>query len=131
MISKYDLIYISFYEKKSNLYKIYSYTLNGIKVSSFGSVEKIVKCFIDEKINIVFNNNNGLSFYLYTFDEVCSKFFCDFTKDLKAFKIKIISCQYYPQNKKYLMICSGNKAYFFYNDKNFIWFILFSLFCTI
>ena len=70
LVSKYDLIYISFYEKKSKHYKIYCYTLNGIKVSSYDSVEKIVKCFIDEKINVVFNNNNGLSFYLYTFDEV-------------------------------------------------------------
>ena len=120
LVSKYDLIYISYYEKKSELYKVYCYTLNGMKVSFYDSTEKIVKCFVDEKINIVFWNNNGLSFHLYTFDEICNNFFCDFTDDLKAFTIKINFCQYYPQNKKYLMICSDNKASFFNNDKYFI-----------
>ena len=120
LVSKYDLIYISCYEKKTKNYQVYSYTLNGIKVSLYESPEKIIKCFVDEKVNIVFKNNNGLSFYLYTFDEIFSNFYCDFTDDFQAFTIKINNCQYYPQNKKYLMICSDNKASFFNNDKGFI-----------
>jgi len=120
LVSKYDLVYISYFEKRSGYHKVFCYTLNGIKVSYYDSLEKIVKIFVDEKINIVYWNNNGNSFYLYTFDEIINNFFCDFTKDFKAFKLKINFCQYYPQIKKYLMICSDNKAYFLNNDKNFI-----------
>ena len=120
LVSKYDLIFIRYYEKLSGYYKVFCYTLNGIKVSYYDSHEKIIKIFIDEKINIVYWNNNGLSFYLYTFDEIIKNFFCDFTKDYKAFELKINFCQYYPQIKKYLMICSDNKAYFLKNDKDFI-----------
>ena len=117
LVSKYDLIYISCYNKNSKYYEIYSFTLNGIKVSLYNSHEKIVKCFVNETFNIIFWNNNGLSFYIYTFDEIYNNFFCEFTNDFKAFGIKIISCHYYPKYKKYLMICSDNKAYFFNNNK--------------
>ena len=112
VVSKYDLIYISCYDKRLKLYKIYSYSLNGIKISVYSSNENIVKCFVGEKINVIFWNNNGLSFYLYTFEEICDNFFCGLTKDLDNFEIRINSCQYYPQNKKYLMIGSDNKSYY-------------------
>ena len=91
-----------------------------MKISSYDSFEKVIKCFVDEKINIVFWNNVGLSFYLYTFDEIYNQFFCNYMKDFLEFKFHIYNCQYYPDNKKYLMICDDNKAYFCYNDKDFI-----------
>ena len=112
VVSKYDLLYISCYDKRLKLYKIYSYSLNGIKISVYSSNENIVKCFVGEKINVIFWNNSGLSFYLYTFEEICDNFFCGLTKDLDNFEIRINSCQYYPQNKKYLMIGSDNKSYY-------------------
>ena len=119
LVSKYDLIYISCYKRNTKFYKIYSYTLNGLKVSIYDNFPvKIVKCFVDEKINIIFRNRNALSFYLYTFEEIINNFYCDFTNDFEDLNIN--SCQYYPQNKQYLMICSNNKAYFFDNDNNFI-----------
>ena len=120
LVSKYDLIYISCYEKKSKLYKVFCYTLNGIKISFYEYPKKIVKCFVDEKINIIFENSNGFSFHLYTFDELCENFFCDFNSDVTDLKVKINYCQYYPKIKKYLIICSDNKASFFDNDNNFI-----------
>ena len=120
VVSKYDLIYISCYKKKYNYYKVYCYTLNGIKISFYDSTEKIIKCFVDEKITIIFLNNFGLSFYLYTFDEIYKDFFCNYINDSKEFKFQIYNCQYYPQNKKYLMICDDNKAYFCNDDKDVI-----------
>ena len=120
LVSKYDLLYISCFEKKSKYNKVYCFTLNGMKVSSYVSNEKIVKCFVDEKINIIFGNNTASNFYLYTFDEICENFCCDPKKDLKTKEIKICNCQYYPQNKKYLMICSDNKASFLNNDRDYI-----------
>ena len=120
VVSKYDLIYISCYGKKFNYYKIYCYTLSGIKVSLYETYEKVIKCFVDEKINIVFKNNNGLTFNFYTFDEICTNFFCDFREDYNGVEIKINFCQYYPHNKKFLMLCSDNKSSFLNNDKDFI-----------
>ena len=120
LVSKYDLIYISCYEKKSKLYKVFCYTLNGIKISFYEYPKKIVKCFVDEKINIIFENSNGFSFHLYTFDELFENFFCEFNSDVTDLKVKINYCQYYPKIKKYLIICSDNKASFFDNDNNFI-----------
>ena len=120
LVSKYDLIFISTYDKISRNYKVYSYTLNGIKISFYEGIQKIIKCFSNEKMNIIVDNNNGFSFYLYTFDELCNNFYCDFTKDYKAFEIKINHCQYYPKKKKYLMICSHNKSFFYNNDNDYI-----------
>ena len=120
LVSKYDLIYISCYKNNYNYYKVYSYTLNGMKVSFYDSSETIVKCFVDEKINIVFSNNFCLSFYLYTFDEIYKDYFCNYINDFKKFKFHICNCQYYPKNKIYLMICNDNKVYHFNNDEDFI-----------
>ena len=122
LVSKYDLIFISccnnydIYKKN----KIYCYTLNGMMISFYETHENIVKCFTEEKFNIVLWNNNVLSYPLYSFDEACRLFYCDFTKDLKAWTIKINSCQYFPKNKIYLMISSNNKATFLENNKDFI-----------
>ena len=122
LVSKYDLIFISccnnydIYKKN----KIYCYTLNGMMISFYETHENIVKCFTEEKFNIVLWNNNVLSYPLYSFDEACRLFYCDFTKDLKAWTIKINSCQYFPKNKIYLIISSNNKATFLENNKDFI-----------
>ena len=120
LVSKYDLIYISCYEKKSKLYKVYCFTLNGILLSFYDSPGEIIKCFVDEKINIVFWNTNGLTFYLYTFDEIYKDFYCDFNKDSKGVRININYCQYYPKYQKYLMVCTNNKVLFFNNDNNYV-----------
>ena len=122
LVSKYDLIYISCVDNNDiqNKYKVYCYTFNGMKISLYEINEKIIKCFTDEYINVVHLNNNGFSFYLYSFDVPKDSFYCDFTKDSKALNFKIMYCQYYPKNKKYLMISSNNKASFYYNDKDYI-----------
>ena len=119
LVSKYDLIYISCYEKKTEISKIYCYSINGIRISFDESYEKIIKCFVDEKINIIFANKNGVSFYLYTFDEIYENLLC-FSEDVKLMDIKVNNCQYYPQNKTYLMILSNNNAFFVENDNNLI-----------
>ena len=122
LVSKYNLLFLSCHneKEKEDRYKILSYTLNGIPVSSYGSREKIVKCFMDEKFNVVHMNNNSLSFDLYSFDNISKCFYIEFTKDYRGWKIKINYCQYYPKIKKYLMINDDCKAYFYENKKDSI-----------
>ena len=120
LVSKYDLIYVSCYNKITQNYSVHCYTLNGVKVSFFEGHEKIVKCFVNNKINILFTNNNGISFHLYTFDDTSNNFFCDFEENNKPKIVSIKNCQYYPQIKKYLIICTDNKAYFYNNDGDYI-----------
>ena len=122
-ISKYDLIFVSYYDKLDKLDKKYAvncYSLNGLNISNFASPQKIVKCFLDEKINMVFGNKNGFSFKLYAFDDKCESFYLDFKDVDKSWQIKINDCQYYPQIKNYLMIRSDYKAYFFENKEEYI-----------
>ena len=119
LLSKYDLLYITCYNKHKNSYSLNCYTLNGIKVSSYEADSrnlKIIKCFADEKINIVFWNNNIFNFELYNLDNICNFSFYDFNRNDVSTEVKINSCQYYPKIKKYLMISSDNKASFFIND---------------
>ena len=118
-MSKYDLLYITCYNKHKNSYSLNCYTLNGIRVSSYEADSrnlKIIKCFADEKINIVFWNNNIFNFELYNLDNICNFSFYDFNRNDVSTEVKINSCQYYPKIKKYLMISSDNKASFFIND---------------
>ena len=120
LVSKYDLIFISCVDNDDiyNKYKVYCYSLNGMKISLYEINQKIIKCFIDEYISVIHLNNNGFIYYLYSFEEPKESFYCDFTKDSKALNSNIRFCQYYPKNKKYLMISSNNKAAFFCEDKN-------------
>ena len=125
LVSKYDLIFISCVDNSDilNKYKIYCYSLNGMKISFYEVNQKIIKCFVDEYINVVHLNNNGFSYNLYSlnsFDKPKEDFYCDFNKDSKDLELKIYFSQYYPKNKKYLMISSDNKASFFNNDKDYI-----------
>ena len=113
LISKYDLIFISCYNDTSKSYKIFCYTLNGIQISCYENSKKIIKCFIDEKINIIHINNNIFSFYLYTFDEIYKSQYCEFIKDFQGLKLYIKECFYFPQIKTYLMFCNDNKIYFY------------------
>ena len=119
LVSKYDLIYINSFDKSSGNTKVYCYTLNGIKVSFYECAEKIIKCFDDENLSVITSNNNGYIYNLYTFEEILSHFFVDFTKS-KGNTITIKDCQYYPHIKNFLMICSDNKAYFYNNEQSFI-----------
>ena len=112
LVSKYDLIYISCYNRIRGVYSIFSYTLNGIMISFYESSVKIIKCFFDEKIVIIHSNNNGFIFDLYTFDSVDSSFYCDFFKESKGIQKKIEYCYFYPRINKYLMICQDNKGHF-------------------
>ena len=91
-----------------------------MRISLHETNEKIVKCFLDEKFNVVLWNNNGFSFYLYSFDKSVESFCCNSTKDSKSLTIKINYCQYFQKNEKYLMISSNNKASFFHDNKDFI-----------
>ena len=119
LVSKYDLIFISCYDNddKVNRYKIYCYTLNGMQITLYVVNKDIIKCFVDEYINVVHLNNNIFSYYSYSFDEPRESFYCD-TKDSKSLSFNINHCQYFPKNKKYLIIYSNNKASFFYEDEN-------------
>ena len=120
LVSKYDLIFISCYDYDDivNRYKIYCYTFNGMQISLYEVNKEIIKCFVDENINVVHLNNNIFSFYLYSFDIPRESFYCDFTKESKSLTFNINHCQYFPKNKKYLIISSNNKASFFYDDKD-------------
>ena len=120
LLSKYDLLYVTCYNEKYKLYTVYGYSLNGINISSHETYLKIIKCFTDEKINIIFWNNNIMSFPLYSFNEMSKYFFYGSKGDYVHIENKINDCQYYPQIKKYLMICSDNKASFFNNDDNYV-----------
>ena len=122
LVSKYNLLFLSICNEqgKEDKYKLLSYTLNGIPISSSESRLKIVKCFMDEKINIVVTNNNTFSYYLYSFDNPCKNLYFEFTKDFKGWTININFCQYYPKIKKYLMINDDNKAYFYENKNDLI-----------
>ena len=122
LVSKYNLLFLSICNEqgKEDKYKLLSYTLNGIPISSSESRLKIVKCFMDEKINIVVTNNNTFSYYLYSFDNPCKNLYFEFTKDFKGWTININFCQYYSKIKKYLMINDDNKAYFYENKNDLI-----------
>ena len=89
-----------------------------MQISLYEVNKEIIKCFVDENINVVHLNNNIFSFYLYSFDIPRESFYCDFTKESKSLTFNINHCQYFPKNKKYLIISSNNKASFFYDDKD-------------
>ena len=122
LVSKYNLLFLSCHneKEKEEKYKILHYTLNGIPVSSYGSRLKIVKCFMDEKFNVIHTNNNFINFSLYSLDNILKCFYIEFTKDYRGWTIKINFCQYYPKIKKFLMINDDNKAYFYENKKDSI-----------
>ena len=117
LVSKYDLIYISCYNRIRGVYSIFSYTLNGIMISFYESPVKIIKCFFDEKIVIIHSNNNIFTYNLYTFDEVALSSYCDFNKESKGLQTEIEYCYFYPQINYYLMICGDNKGYFYKLEK--------------
>jgi hypothetical protein len=124
-ISKYDLLYVSSYNKEeiSNNYAINCFTLNGIKVTSFESSEKIIKFFVNENVVIVQKNGNIFSYNSYDLYNLVNNAYSEYIEDNQEnqnSRINIKECFYWPKVNRLLMIYSDNKVSFQNLGDNFI-----------
>ena len=66
-ISSYDLIYIGCYNFENKNYYIKCYTLNGLKVTKLKSTIKIVNFFVNNFVNVLYENKLISKYLLYYF----------------------------------------------------------------
>ena len=71
-VSFYDLLYINCYNHINKKYYIKCYTLNGMKVSKLKSDNKIINFFINEYLNVFYENKTYDKYSLYDFKEKIS-----------------------------------------------------------
>ena len=120
IISKYDLLYISCYDSNDQKYKILCFNLNGVPVTSFESSKKIIRFFVEEKVNIVNEIRNIFSYKCYDFYKLYDIIYCEYIDNLIKNRIDIIYCCYYAKIKKMLILYNDNKIVFQKIDQNFI-----------
>ena len=77
-VSFYDLLYILCYNSNNNNYYLKCFTLNGIKVTKIKSRKKIINFFINDYINIFYEDKSYDRLSLYDFKE--KKTFDNFKK---------------------------------------------------
>ena len=68
-ISFYDLLYLNCYNYNNNNYYIKCFTLNGIKVTKIKSEKKIINYFINDNVNIFYEDKTMDKCSLYDFKE--------------------------------------------------------------
>ena len=68
-ISFYDLLYVNYYNYNNNKYYIKCFTLNGIKVTKIKSEKKIINFFINDNVNIFYEDKTIDKCSLYDFKE--------------------------------------------------------------
>ena len=66
-ISSYDLIYVGCYNFENKNYYIKCYTLNGLKVTKLKSTIKIVNFFVNNYVNVLYENKLISKYLLYYF----------------------------------------------------------------
>ena len=66
-VSSYDLLYIGCYNIDKKNYYVKCYTLNGIKVTKMKTKNRIVNFFINDYINVIYENNKIDKFCIYDF----------------------------------------------------------------
>ena len=66
-ISIYDLIYVGCYKYKNKNYYIKCYTINGIKATKMKSKIKIINFFINDYLNVLYENRMIDTFCVYDF----------------------------------------------------------------
>jgi hypothetical protein len=66
-VSFYDLLYINCYNYINKNYYLKCYTLNGMKVTKLKSKNKIINFFINENVNIFYENKTFDKYSLYDF----------------------------------------------------------------
>ena len=123
LISKFDIIVLNVLNKEDNLYKIFCFTLSGIRVSISENAEKIVKCYADEKILVIISNGNIFSHTCYDLYELSNNTFSDYIdsyEELNVSSLGIKYCKHYPKIKKLLLIYTDNKSSFQKIDNNFL-----------
>ena len=120
LISKYDLLYVNYYNIKNRLHKIICYTLNGIKATYYDGPPKIINFYVDEKINIITENRNIFNYNCFDLYDINSNLYCEYVDNVGTNKITVKFCCYYPKIKKMLIIYSDNKVNFQNIEKAFI-----------
>jgi hypothetical protein len=116
-ISLYDLIYVGCYNYKNKNNYIKCYTLNGIKVTKMKTEKKIINFFINNSINIFYEDKTIDKFYLYDLKKNIKKRDFEDTSNIEKLEIddeldittdKIIHCSYCKKLKKILIIYDNN-----------------------
>ena len=68
-ISFYDLLYLSCYNSNNCNYYIKCFTLNGIKVTKMKTEKKIINFFINDNVNVFFEDKSCEKYSLYDFKD--------------------------------------------------------------
>ena len=68
-ISFYDLLYISCYNSNNFNYYIKCFTLNGLKVTKMKTEKKIINFFINDSVNVIFEDKSCDKYSLYDFKD--------------------------------------------------------------
>jgi hypothetical protein len=68
-ISFYDLLYISCYNSNNCNYYIKCFTLNGLKVTKMKTEKKIINFFINDNVNVIFEDKSCDKYSLYDFKD--------------------------------------------------------------
>ena len=71
-VSFYDLLYINCYNYINKNYYLKCYTLNGMKVTKLKSENKIINFFINENVNVFYENKTFDKYSLYDFTKKIS-----------------------------------------------------------
>ena len=117
-VSLYDLIYVVCYNYQNNNYYIKCYTLNGIKVTKMKTEKKIINFFINDYINIFYEDKTIEKFCLYDFkknekNKQTKDMYNDDKKreikdEININKDKIIHCEYCKRIKKIVKVYDNN-----------------------
>jgi len=68
-ISFYDLLYLSCYNRNNYNYYIKCFTLNGLKVAKMKTEKKIINFFINDNLNVIFEDKSCDKYNLYDFKD--------------------------------------------------------------
>ena len=68
-ISFYDLLYLSCYNRNNYNYYIKCFTLNGLKVAKMKTEKKIINFFINDNLNVIFEDKSYDKYSLYDFKD--------------------------------------------------------------
>ena len=71
-ITFYDLLYVNCYNNSNNNYYIKCYTLNGLKVTKMKTEKKIINFFINDNVNVFYDDKTYEKFSPYDFKEKSS-----------------------------------------------------------
>ena len=108
LITKYDLIYVNCFNRVSKQYKEFCFTLNGIKITETGDIQKIINCFFDDNIYLVYASGNILVCNSYNINIVRDSIYSSYLENVNGDKPTIKFCKYFPKLKKLLIIYSDN-----------------------